>query len=195
MRIVDRNDAVAGELAAAQEAAVLHSAGFTAAAIEVLHARIEGGEADRREWVMLLELCHVEGRRDEFDAWLATYRSRFPGARHPEWGYPAPIEAPGTFPLKGLVGAKEANLDEITAFVRSRRAAAIDMGEVHRIDFDFVARLSTLMREFHMAGRRVILANIAEIHATLLEAFGIDSCVALMRRTALAQPVEDRLAA
>ena len=190
----ERNDIVAAEVSPAQEAAVLHSAGFTHAAIEALRLHVEGGAAERREWHMLLELYHCDGRRQAFDALLAEYRREFPGARHPHWGYPAAIEAPGTIPLNGLV-SKQAELEQLAAFVRSRRAAAVDMGEVERIEYDLLASLAKLLREFHAAGRRVILANIAEIHATLLEACGADRYVVLMRRTAIEQPMEERLAA
>ncbi len=187
MRPTETAQIQADTLLPAQEAAVLFSAGFIDAAIELLRAHTgEGaGKHERKAWLLLLDALQAAGRRGAFEATLAEYRTFFGGEAHPGWGYPPPIDAPGTLAVGGVLSSSCARLPGLVAHVSARKAAAIDMGCVERIDFHFLSTLATLLRDFHAAGRRVILANVSELNATLLETLGAQRHAALIRRTAL----------
>ena len=167
----------------ASEAAVLVAANHLGVAELLLRGAIEepAARASEAPWVMLLEIFHLTGRRGEFDALLERFRTTF-GSRAPAWGYPQPIEAPGTFPLKGVLGANREDLDELARFAYGRKSVAVDLSEVARIEYGFVQALQALLANFAAAGKRVILANVSEINAALLEAIGADRHAVLMRR-------------
>ena len=203
MRAVDisgrgnmRQDAEAAvsceQVGGAEEAAVLFAAGHGAAAIARLQAAVEAGDADRRTWLVLLDLCHAMQRREDFDRLLAAFEQRFGSDSHAGWGYPPAIEAPGAHSLAGVMGVTT-DLGALARHVRPRTAAAFDMGQVERIELDFAPALHALLRTWHAAGKRVILANISELHASLLEVFGSHRYAVLMRAHRAPQP--ERLAA
>ena len=170
-------------LSSTREAAVLFAAKFDQAAEQLLRERLEpGGErSDRVAWVMLLEIFHALGRRDEFEALARRYRTAFGAPTPPAWGFPAQVSSPGTFHLKGTI-ASSGDLAGLVGHARARATVAIDMGQVERIDYGFAASFCELLRVFHMQGKRVFLANIAEVHAALLESLGAGKHVVLLRR-------------
>jgi anti-anti-sigma regulatory factor len=170
-------------LSGASEAAVLVAANHLGVAELLLRGAIDepATRASEAPWLMLLEIFHLTDRRGEYDALLERYRAAF-GSPAPAWGFPRPISAPGTFPLKGVLGAQREDLDELARFAYGRKSVAIDMSEVARIDYGFVQALQALLANFAAAGKRVILANVGEINAVLLEAIGADRHAVLMRR-------------
>lgn len=168
------------ELPPTHEAAVLFAAGFADAALELVRAEV-ARSGDKRAFLMLLDLCHVTGRREEFDALFDEVRQRFGDEAHPGWGYPTPVETPGSYAMAGHLSAKQTDLQRLAAHVGPRKAAAVDLGEVERIDFEFAGSFVALMRSCHAAGKRVILANVNELNAALLEAFGANRYTLLIR--------------
>jgi ABC-type transporter Mla MlaB component len=173
------------ELEATAEAAVLFAANFADAAMALLraHTELPGELADGAAWRMLLEMYHISGKRSEFDALAARYRRAFGLATAPAWGYPAPVNATGMFVLKGVI-ASNRDLAELLEHGRTCMTVAIDMSEVQRIDFGFVISFSEVLRFFHDQRKRVILANVGEIHAALLETLGTNQHLVLLRRNA-----------
>lgn len=169
-----------GLLPIAQEAAVLFSARFTDAAEHLLCEHIaRAGHTDHAAWVTLLEILYRVDKRAEFDALARQYSAIF-GPPPPAWGYPERVAAPGTFVLEGSVSSRE-QLEDLLRHGRSRNTCAIDMSHVDRIDFAFTSQLAETLRVLHQQGKRVILANIAELHAGLLESFGVQHAVLLRR--------------
>lgn len=189
MRTHDTAQSFTEELSASQEAAVLFAAGFGDAARRVLEARISRREVppERQAWLMLLEIHHLDGQRDQFDALLERYREIFGNSACPAWGYPNPIQASGTLALKGRISPASEHLAEILTHARSRKTVAVDMGEVQRIEYGIIGAFTLLLRQLQAAGKRVILANVNEINATFLETAGANSHAVLMRRKALEQ--------
>jgi hypothetical protein len=61
----------------------------------------------------------------------------------------------------------------------------VDFSRVERIDFTFAPSFCVLLRAYGMQSKRIILANIAELHAELLQSVGTGTHVALMRRRLL----------
>jgi hypothetical protein len=140
-----------------QEAAVLFSAGHAAAAAAVLSAAASDTHRDPRAAAMLLEL-------------------------DPEWQAPPPLSAPGTFALEGVLAAGHEGVRALAAHAQARRAFAIDMGRIERIEYVFAGALTAMLRGFHAAGRRVILVNCRELEVALLEAMGAGRYVSFLRR-------------
>jgi ABC-type transporter Mla MlaB component len=170
------------------EAAVLFSARFDGAAEELLRAGLDRsqGAGDRTPWLMLLELLHLLGRKTEFDELAHRFGHAFGRAAVPAWGFPSRVRAPGTFELKGTI-ADHGALAGLVAYARARATVAIDMALVERIDYGFAATFCELLRVFRMQGKKVILANIAELHASLLHSMGASNQLILLRRRATAE--------
>lgn len=142
-----------------QEAAVLFAAGHSAAARSLIESQLAtpGGRGDARAHAMLAELD---------DAYVPA----------------APIEVPGTFALEGIVAAEHRGIPALAVHARARRAFAIDLGRVERIDFSFAGDFAAMLHGFHAAGRRVILVNCRELELALLEAMGAGRYVSFLRR-------------
>ncbi len=58
------------------------------------------------------------------------------------------------------------------------------MGKVLRIDFAACAQFFEVVKAIQLAGKRVILSNLSELNAALLEAFGFNRHAILIRRKA-----------
>jgi len=162
------------------EAAVLYAAKFPEAAERALRARLQDEGKDREASEMLLEILHLADKRAEFEVAAARHADVF-ACEPPEWGFADPVRASGTFELAGTIDAP-AHLEGLVPLARSRPAIAIDMSRVERIDFAFVPAFRDALRLFRHQGQRVILANIAEVHAALLQSFGPMENVVLLRR-------------
>lgn len=178
------------ELMRVREAAVLFAARFDVAARQLLEEEIasSGARAGDTAVTMLFEILHLLGLRAEFDALAARCRTGPDGATPPAWGFPAQVAAPGTFELEGTIASPGA-LAGLVAHAHRRNTVAVDMGRVERIDFGFGAAFGQTLQVFHHQGKRVILANIAEVHAAMLESLGADHHVVLLRRRALARTI------
>ena len=58
------------------------------------------------------------------------------------------------------------------------------MSKVLRIDFAAGAQFFEVVKAIQLAGKRVILSNLNELNAALLEAFGFNRYAILVRRKA-----------
>jgi anti-anti-sigma regulatory factor len=170
-------------LSGAAEAAVLVAANHAGVAELLLRGAVDARSEQPPEtpWLMLFEILRSAGRRAEFDALLHRYHAAF-GVPGPAWGLPQPIVAPNSFPLAGVLGASREDLDGLARFAYGRKSVVVDMSEVERIDYAFVHALQALLAGFGASGKRVILANVAEAIAVLLETVGADRHVVVMRR-------------
>jgi anti-anti-sigma regulatory factor len=56
------------------------------------------------------------------------------------------------------------------------------MSKVLRIDFSFTAAFFDAIKAIQLAGKRVILTEINELNAALLEALGVNRYAILVRR-------------
>jgi len=165
------------------QAAVLFAAGRGEAAMRMLRRECEEkrAHAGPKAWDMLLELCHFLGERDEFEAVSRLHAQVYPSEAAPAWGFPVAVMAPGMARLEGVL-AGMADLHGLIESTKARKTVAIDLGRLERIDFTFAPVLCALFRTWGFQSRRIILANIAELHAELLQRLGIGPHVALLRR-------------
>ena len=58
----------------------------------------------------------------------------------------------------------------------------VDMGKVLRVEFGYTAALFDVVKAIQLAGKRVILTNLNELNAALLEALGVNRYAILVRR-------------
>ena len=164
-----------------EEAAILHSAGFSEPAIALLEAYIASVPA-RGASLVLLDLYFATGKQAEFERTVMTYLGAFPQEPAPRWGTPAAVASVGTLQLEGVLDASTDCLARLREYAGSRRAFALDMSQVSRIAFPFLGEFAAALRAFNQQGRRVILANISELHTVLLQAVGVQAV--FMRRRA-----------
>jgi anti-anti-sigma regulatory factor len=87
------------------------------------------------------------------------------------------------FPLKGvLTTASAVQVAELSTHAASQAEVVVDMAKVLRIDFAFTAAFFDAVKAIQLAGKRVILTNLNELNAALLEAMGVNRYAILVRR-------------
>jgi anti-anti-sigma regulatory factor len=154
-------------------------------------------EDQRPYWLLLFELLVLQGHEAEFEELGLEYAVAFEMSP-PGWevyvnsvsaaartaaapSSAAPAEA--GFPLKGVLTASNANqIAELNGHAASRSEVVVDMGKVMRIDFVFTGSFFDAIKAIQLAGKRVILANLSELNAALLEALGVNRYAILVRR-------------
>jgi anti-anti-sigma regulatory factor len=100
---------------------------------------------------------------------------------------PAPtlLAAEDGFALKGVISpASQDQFAELSDHASLRAEVVIDMGKVLRVDFAVCATFFEVVKAIQLAGKRVILSNLSELNAALLEAFGFNRHAILIRRKA-----------
>ena len=103
----------------------------------------------------------------------ASAKGPGPGAHAPEAGYA----------LKGVLSPASANqIAELNAYAATRTEVAVDMGKVLRVEFTFTVTFFDTVKAVQLAGKRVILTNLNELNAALLEAMGVNRYAILVRR-------------
>lgn len=162
---------------------MLFSANFAEAAIDALleYIRHDAAKSDPQPWLMLLDLNNVTDRRNAFELIAERYAQTFPDARVPHWGVPAPVEAANTIAFKGVL-TKPEDLGDLYKRACERKILAIDMGGVERIAYSYAGAFVETLKALTAGGKRVMLVNVAEVHATLLEIFGAHRHAVLIRR-------------
>lgn len=150
-------------------------------------------EATRSYWSLLFELFMLQCKREAFVALGLEYAVAF-GTSPPAWeeyvnsvaaasNAPAPAAADSGFAMKGVISAaSQDQLAELATHAASGAEIVVDMGKVLRIDFAAGAQFFEAVKAIQLAGKRVILANLSELNAALLEAFGFNRHAILIRR-------------
>ncbi|HUL95804.1 MAG TPA: hypothetical protein VLT89_07320 [Usitatibacter sp.] len=170
---------------------------------KALRASFNERPADEQKsyWLLLFELLILQGRMDDFEAlglefavayemsppnWevyvnaiAAESAKGAPGAK-PAAGTPAPEAG---YALKGVLSQASANqIAELNNYASARTEVAVDMGKVLRIEFSFTSAFFDVVKAIQLAGKRVILTNLNELNAALLEALGVNRYAILVRR-------------
>lgn len=157
-------------------------------------------ESERPHWLLLFELYILEGKMDEFEALGLEYAVAFEISPPPWEVYvnkvadgaaksPAATSAvPAASPeagheLKGVISAASANqIAELNAYAAARTEVVVDMGKVLRVEFGYTSEFFDVVKAIQLAGKRVILTNLNELNAALLEALGVNRYAILVRR-------------
>ncbi len=154
----------------------------------------------RPYWLLLFELLILQDKSEQFEELGLEYAVAFEMSP-PIWevyvntitaalAKPAPGARPESAPqseagfeMKGVLSAAGTNqVAELNAYAATRPEVVVDMGKVMRIDFAFTSAFFDVIKAIQLAGKRVILTNINEINAALLEALGVNRYAILVRR-------------
>ncbi len=157
-------------------------------------------EIQRHYWLLLFELYILEGKMQEFEELGLEYAVAFEMSP-PNWevyvnpvsaaaaktaGKPAPVAQralEGAFEMKGVLSAASSNqIGELNGYAAGHGEVTIDMGRVLRIDFAYAPAFFEVVKAIQLAGKRVILMDLNELNAGLLEAFGFNRHAILVRR-------------
>jgi anti-anti-sigma regulatory factor len=163
-------------------------------------------EAQKPFWELLFELHILQGKESEFEELGLEYAVAFEMSP-PIWetyvnsvseaaakaNVPAAkpaARAPGAPPapeagheMKGVISAASANqVADLNAYAAARTEVVVDMGKVLRVEFGFTSAFFDVIKAIQLAGKRVILTNLNELNAALLEALGVNRYAILVRR-------------
>ena len=160
-------------------------------------------EIERYFWLLAFELLILQGKTQEFEDLGLEYAIAFE-ISPPNWEMyvntvaAAMAKTPGTakpaaasasevgFPLKGVISSASSNqIAELNGYAANLSEVAIDTGKVLRIDFSFASAFFDVIKGIQLAGKRVILSNLNELNAGLLEAFGFNRYAILVRKKSI----------
>jgi ABC-type transporter Mla MlaB component len=138
---VEVQEVGAGIGAVFEEAAILYANGDVAEAEQVLAAALDDVNATTGEglWMMLLDLYRLTGQRQQFDARVLDYATRFERSP-PPWvdlssagGRPAAERIPAVGLSGSLAAQADAQLGQIAAVARRSGAVRIDVGKLRNV--------------------------------------------------------------
>jgi len=158
-------------------------------------------EDQRPFWMLLFELLILQGKASEFEELGLEYAVAFE-ISPPNWEVyvnpvsAGPVAVPNAAPaaaqpigpvagveLKGVLSSSSANqVAELNGHAATRSEVIVDMSRVLRIEFAYTSAFFDAIKAIQLAGKRVILANLNEVNAALLEALGVNRYAILVRR-------------
>jgi anti-anti-sigma regulatory factor len=150
-------------------------------------------------WSLLFELYIFEGKTNEYEELGLEYAVAFEMSP-PAWqavnrplsdedttasANPSADKATMGFPIKGVISAASKDVfQQLSLYAASKQEVVIDTSDLMRIDFTAVTMFFEAIRGIHSGQKRVILSNLNELVAALLEVFGITKHAILMRKKA-----------
>ncbi len=161
----------------------------------------KSGEEQKPFWGLLFELLIVQGKMEDFEELGLEYAVAFEMSP-PIWEtyvntvaeqvaktaaasrvVPASAPPEAGYVLKGVLSAASSNqIAEFNDYAANHTEVIVDMGKVLRVEFGFTAAFFDVMKAIQLAGKRVILTNLNELNAALLEALGVNRYAILVRR-------------
>ncbi len=157
--------------------------------------------ASQGYWSLLFELYILDGKLHEYEELGLEYAVAFEMSP-PPWemvnrptgesvvtatGTHIPLSAdPIGFPLKGVISPTSKDmLQQLSIYAGSKpQEVLVDISGLLRIDFAMAGQFFEAIRAIHLSQKRVILANLNELVAALLEVFGMTKHAILMRKKA-----------
>ena len=168
----------------------------------VLRAAFNEKSADPKPyWSLLFELLILQGKAEAFEELALEYAVAFE-VSPPNWEVyvntvaaaaakvapqPAPKSGPAApdagFELKSVLSSSSANqMGELNAHAATRPKVIVDMTKVLRIEFGYTSTLFDVVKAVQLTSKRMILTNLNEVNAALLEALGVNRYAILVRR-------------
>ena len=150
-------------------------------------------------WSLIFELYTLDGKLQEYEdlgleyavafemsppAWEAVIR---PTGAADGAAEPSPIVTTASsgdgFPLNGVIGlgSKEMLL-QLSIYASSKPEVPVDMSGLLRIDFAATNMFFETIRAIHLSQKRVVLSNLNELVAALLEVFGMTKFAIIIRK-------------
>ena len=153
-------------------------------------------------WLLLLELCQLQGLEEAFDKISVGYAITFE-VSPPCWeappkhaavqttaeaGIEAGTEEPATpasedtFSLGGVItGANEPQLAKLASFAATRQQTAVDMSQLKRIDFIGVGILSNIFSDLRRKHKEVVVISANAMIIALFSVVGVTELVTIVR--------------
>jgi anti-anti-sigma regulatory factor len=158
-------------------------------------------EEQRPYWMLLFEIYILLGKMNEFEELGLEFAVAFEMSP-PNWEVyvnkvsedaartsaalskpVAAAEPEAGFVLKGVLSVASSNqIAELNGYAGTRTEVVVDMSKVLRVEFGYTAAFFDVVKAIQLAGKRVILANLNELNAALLEALGVNRYAILVRR-------------
>lgn len=152
-------------------------------------------------WSLLFELYILDGKNEEYEELGLEYAVAYEMSpppwevvmrpTGPDGTLPAPVGTTAAaagqmgFPLKGVFSASSKEmLQQLSIYAAPKQEVLVDMSNLMRIDFAAAGQFFEAIRAIHLAQKRVILSNLNELTAALLEVFGMTKHAILMRKKA-----------
>jgi anti-anti-sigma regulatory factor len=155
-------------------------------------------------WILLFEIYILQGKMEAFEELGLEFAVAFEMSP-PNWEVyvnkvaadaakaataaktaAAPSAAPppeAGHELKGVISPASSNqIAELNNYAAARTEVVVDMAKVLRVDFSYTAAFFDVVKAIQLAGKRVILTNLNELNAALLEAMGVNRYAILVRR-------------
>jgi anti-anti-sigma regulatory factor len=164
----------------------------------------KASDVTRPYWTLLFELYVLQGKMEAFEDLGLEYAVAFEMSP-PAWevyvntvsaavakatnSAKAAANAPPPetgFALKGVISSSSQNqFAELTGHAAGLSEVAVDMSKVLRVDFAAAGLFFEVVKAIQIAGKRVILSQLNELNAALLEAFGFSRHAILIRRKSI----------
>ena len=157
-------------------------------------------DAIRGYWLLLFELFVLQGKGEQFEElgleyavafeisppnWEAYVNTVSEAAARSPAAPAAPLPPAAGFEMRGVISTSSQNqFADLASHAASGTEVVVDMGKVLRVDFAAGAQFYEVVKAIQLAGKRVILSNLSELNAALLEAFGFNRHAILIRRKA-----------
>jgi len=160
-----------------------------------------GVESSQGYWKLMFELYILDGKLAEYEELGLEYAVAFE-ISPPAWetvsrptgaadnarqAGASEDQEPGTtgFQMKGVLSLNSTEmLAQLAVYAAPRQEVTIDMSRLLRIDFTAAGLFFEAIRAIHLAQKRVILSNLNELVAALLEVFAANKHAILMRKKA-----------
>lgn len=160
----------------------------------LLEERVETGTAENKEcWLLLLEICQLQGRNDAFEDIAINYAVTFEESP-PSWEssriatpesteHPAHAEAAGldledVYSLRGDV--KASRFADLAGFSATRDPVLIDCGALVRMDFISAGALLNVLTTVRQSGKQIVFRHPNHLVAALFGVVGLKSVATLV---------------
>lgn len=159
---------------------------------ELVQGCVEVGRAEGKAcWLLLLELCQLQGRQEAFEEVAIDYAVTFEESP-PSWevarvAAPEP-EIPAETPVSGEAGdayvlngeVKGARFADLSAFADSRDAVQIDCSGLKRMDFVSAGALLNALTSVRRSGKKIVFRHPNYLVAELLRIVGLTAVATLV---------------
>lgn len=152
---------------------------------ELVQGQVETGRAENKEcWLLLLELCQLQGKQDAFEEVAIDYAVTFEESP-PSWesarvAAPEPVlqqtpaadlETDTAYMLRGEI--KSSRFGDLAAYVGEHDLVLIDCAELTRMDFISAGALLNALTAVRSSGKQIVFRHPNHLVAELLGIIGL----------------------
>ena len=159
----------------------------------LVQERVRSGKAEDKEcWLLLLELCQLQGQQDAFEEVAIDYAVTFEESP-PSWepgrvAAPEPVAPPGTVACGDAGGnayllcgeIKSSRFGDLPAYAESHELVLIDCSELTRIDFVSAGALLNSLTAVRRSGRQIVFRHPNHLVAELFGVVGLTAVATIV---------------